>query len=266
MRSLALAALAVVLSGCFHLSSLLTVRPDGSATLRDEVTLSGFALMALQNAAEAGGDEPREMFEREAFEARAEALGEGVQLVSFEPAEDGYVAVYAVPDVRRLRYTTPDVPGDEGDGESRSMGERLDLSFAFDEADPATLRIVVPKPEADKPEAPTPDADGMVKTEEAVDPADQARMLGMLREFFADARMTVSVAVEGDVVETNAAHVDGSTVTVFDLPFAAVFEVLEDHPELMTGERPDPDAAYEMLQGAEGVRMERPGTVRVRFR
>ena len=47
MRPVLAACLLLVLSGCFQSSSVLTVRPDGTATLRDEVTLSGMALMAI---------------------------------------------------------------------------------------------------------------------------------------------------------------------------------------------------------------------------
>jgi len=260
----ALAALAVLLSGCFHITSLLTVRPDGSATLRDEVVLSGFALMALQDAAEEGGEEAKEMFAREDVETRAAALGEGVRLVSLEPADDGYVAVYAVDDVRQLRYSTPDLPSNDAEADDNSpIGDGVDLSFAFEDGDPSTLRIVVPKPERAKPDAPEPDENGMVEAEEDVDPAQQAQMMTMLRSFFGDARMTVQVAVDGDVVETNAAHVDGSTVTVFDLPFSAVFDVMDEDPELMKDA--DPEVVIARLQEVEGVRLQGPGTVRVRF-
>ena len=257
---LVLATLA--LSGCFHISSLLTVRPDGSATLRDEVTLSGFALMALEEAAAEGGEDASEMFARADFEARAERLGEGVRLVTLEAADDGYVAVYEVPDVRALRYSTPDVPS--GDGDDVPLGENVDLAFAFDRGDVSTLRIVVPKPTPDKPEPSRADDDGMVEVEDEMDPADQARMIGAMRSFFDDARMTVAVEVEGEIVETTSAHADGSTVTVFDLPFSAVFDLLEEDPSVM--EALDDTEAIARLQATEGVVIESPGTVRVRFR
>ena len=264
---LLVAALALVLSGCFQISSVLTVRPDGSATLRDEVTLSGFALMALEEAAEEGGEDPEEMFARADFEKRAAALGDGVALVSLEPSEGGYVAVYSVADVRRLRFSTPSLPSDDDDGteaDGGPLGDGVDLTFAFEEGDPATLRVVVPKPEPSKDEAPEADADGMVETEDDVDPADQARMMGMMRSFFGDARMTVQVEVEGEIVETTSAYADGSTVTLFDLPMSALFDLIEEEPELL--EADDDEAALARLRAMEGVRMEGPGTVRVRFR
>ena len=113
MRFVYALVLAVVLSGCFHIDSLLTVRPDGSATLRDEVTLSGMALMALMETE----DDEGSPFDEAAMEARAEALGEGVRVASFEPREDGYTVVFDVDDVRQLRYATPEALGEnEGEG------------------------------------------------------------------------------------------------------------------------------------------------------
>ena len=252
MRALPVLVLAVALSGCFYVDSVLTVRPDGSATLRDEVTFSGMALMALAEDEETG-EAP---FGEDDLAERAATLGEGVRLASFERREDGFVAIYDVDDVRRLRYATPEVMGDEG-GETGPDG--IDLSFAFDDGDPATLRVVVPKPE---PEKPTEPADTL-----GVDPAEQVRMLTMMRSFFADARVTVAVEVEGEIVETNASYVDGPSVTVFDIPFAAVFDVMEANPEMMDGTAPpDPAALLDQMREIEGVRLERPGTVRVRFR
>ena len=244
--------LAVVLSGCFHVDSLLTVRPDGSASLRDEVTLSGMALMALMDTDE-GEDSP---FDEEAMEDRAAALGEGVRVASFEPREDGYTVVFDVDDVRGLHYATPEALG-EGEGEAP---DGVDLAFDFEAGAPSTLRVLIPKPEPSAGKA--EDAGDAPEA----DPQEQARMLAMMRSFFTDARVTVAVEVEGEIAETNARYVDGSRVTVFDLPFAAVFDVMEANPEMMGSEPPEPAAMLDELRAIDGVRMEAPGTVRVRFR
>ena len=256
-RLLPLVALAVALSGCFQMSSVLTVRPDGSATLRDEVTLSGFALLALEEAASEEGKASGEMFDRTMFEDRAAGLGADVEVASVEAGADGYVVTYAVPDVRGLRYSPPSIPDDgEDDG---PVADNLDLSFLFEPGDPAVLRVMVPKP---RPDEGKPDADA---ADDAGDPDEAARMIGMLRSFFGDARMTVAVAVEGTIVETNAAFADGSTVTLFDLPFAAVFDVMAEDPTLASTS-PDDAAMMERLAEVEGVSLETPGTVRVAFR
>lgn len=254
MRALLLLALAVALSSCFQITSVLSVRPDGTATLRDELTLSGMGLMAL--AEEAGGDPWADLD----LEARAEALGEGVRLASFEPREDGFTATYEVDDVRQLEYTPP-----EGMGETAEIGE-VAFRFRFEEpaaGAPATLYVLVPKPDPGKP---TPPAD-TAEAEAETSPAEQAQGLAMMRGIVGDARITVAVDVEGEVVDTTADYADGNRVTLFDLPFGPFIDFLADNPELLEGQQnASPAAFYELMNEAEGIQIEEPGTIRVRFR
>ncbi|WP_412060732.1 hypothetical protein [Rubrivirga sp. IMCC45206] len=241
MRLLAL-ALALVLSGCFQLTSVLSVRADGSATLRDAVTLSGFGLLALQEADGA--------FDEAAFEDRAERLGPGVRLASVERRDDGFTVVYAVDDVRTLAYTTPDMG--EGDG----SGGPFPMTFAFAEGDPATLDIRLPKAPPGKPGDAAP-----------VDAAQQAQALTMMRSMMGEARISMAVEVEGAVEETNATYADGATVTLVDLPMGPFVDALAERPELLAADGPpDAGALAELLEDVPEVRIQAPGTVRVRFR
>ena len=253
-RVLAVALLSVVLSGCFQIRSVLTVRADGSAQLRDEVTLSGMALMALMDEDTEDDAGP---LDRSAFEDRALALGEGVTLSSFEPREDGFTAVYEVPDVEALRYSAPELPS----GDATASGdELLDVSFLFEAGDPATLRIVVPKPEPEKPS----ERDEL--DDEPTDPEEQTRMIRMMRALMDEARMTIAVEVDGEVVETNAAYADGPRVTVLDLDMGTLLDAAESDPSLMENGPATSDAFYELAERTEGLTMVRPGTIRVRFR
>ena len=245
MRLVAALLLVVVLGGCFQVASVLTVRPDGSAVLRDEVTLSGMALLALEEAREDEGP-----FSRAEMVARADALGEGVRLLSVEARDDGYTALYTVDDVRQIRYATPapDAGSDAAGG--------IALSFGFDEGDPSVLRVFVPKPPAAKPTEPAAEIDSVA----------QARALGMVRGVLSDARVTVTIEVEGDVVDTNATTVDGPRITVYDVPFDVLLDAMEKDPALGAGGSPDPAAVLSTLRAVEGLTIPAPGTIRVRFR
>ncbi len=244
MRLAAALFVAVTLSGCFQVTSVLTVRADGSAVLRDSVTLSGIALLALDESGTDG------LFSRSEMAARAETLGEGVRLSSFEMRENGYTATYAVDDVGQMAYAAPSP--DEG----TSAGEGVDLSFGFDEGDPSTLRVFVPKPPISKrTEAP-------VET----DSAAEAQAIGMVRGFLGDARITVAIEVEGQIVDTNAEAVDGSRVTLYDVPFDVLLDAMEQNPALGAGATSDPAAMFSTLRDLEGLTVPAPGTIRVRFR
>ena len=227
MRACLLLALAVSLTGCFEIASVLTVRPDGSATLRDEVTLSGMALLALREADEDGEDP----FADESLGQRAEALGPGVRLLGVERSDDGYVATYAVDDVRAIRYGPPGLPDEAGDDASPIPGAGEDIRFLFStDGGAATLRVVVPKPAPEKPE-PT---GAVASDEDLLGDEFGAEMLGMMGSFFEGARVRLAVAVDGEVEETNAAYAEGSEVTLIDLPFDAVLAFLGENPDFMT--------------------------------
>ena len=253
-----LVPLAVALSGCFHLSSVISVRPDGSATVRDSVAFSGFMAVAMAEAREAGED--ADLFDRGAAEERARALGDGVRLERFETTEAGYVAVYAAPDIRTVRYTAPDLETGSSDTTPASSDSEVDFRFLFEPGDPATLRVLVQKPTPAKRTEPSPGLGGDLPDTEAV--LDE---MGALSSMFGDARMVVSLRVEGDVVETTADYADGPDVTLFDLSFAALFENAEALAQIGQGGASS-RAAYDALDGVEGVRLQKPGTVRVRFR
>ena len=251
------ALLAVALSGCFHVSSVISVRPDGSATVRDSVAFSGFLALAMAEARESGEDPG--LFDRDQAQARARALGADVRLERFELTDAGYVAVYAAPDVRAVRYSAPDLEGGSADDDPAGSDPDVDLRFLFETGDPATLRVLVQKPPPVKREGAARDAG------EADDFSDVEDLLSGLGPTFGDARMVVSLRVEGEVVEATADYADGSEVTLFDLPFSALFENAEVLAQIGQ-DAPSSAAAYEALDGIEGVRIQKPGTVRVRFR
>ena len=243
MRPVLAACLLLVLSGCFQSSSVLTVRPDGTATLRDEVTLSGMALMAIGQS-----DDPA--FNASESEARAAAMGGGARLRSFEAREDGYTAIYDIDDVGGLTLGPP--AGSPGEA------EELSVSFDFDAGDPAVLRILVPKPAPSKPTSPA-------GSEENGEDEMGAQMLGMMRSMIGDARLTMAVEVEGEVIDSNAAARDGGHVTILDLPFMAILDAMEENPTLAESAS-SPASRMAEMNAIEGVVISTPGTTRIRFR
>lgn len=236
----ALLLAAVALAGCFDMVSTVTVRPDGSALVRDSVTFSGMDGL-LDDAMRP---------DKAALRLRAEALGEGVTLAGVATHDDGYTAVYSVRDVGALRYTLPDLDlSDDPDAETVADGP-LNLSFAFEPGRPATLRVVVPDEAAGAGDAPVTD-------EEA---AEMRQAFGLMRAMLGEAHVAVRVEVEGRVVESDAAFRDGSVVTLADF----AFEDLVDALEATGGAGPEGGLAA-FLAGHGDARVQEAGTVTVRF-
>lgn len=252
MRALLSVLLSLVLTGCFQIASTITVRPDGSATIEDRVEMSGFGGDALM-------DSEGEGIDKAALQARAKALGEGVTLVGVKEQDTGYTAIYSVADVRTLRFTSPDLDlGEDGDAKTVA-DESMDLRFEFEDGAPSTLRLVVGDPsDGDAPEA-APD------TLTEAERAEAERGLGMARALLGDARISVNVVVEGDIIETDADYAEGSAVTVYDVHFDTLFDVIEEHPELMGRDEPPTREIVALIGEREGFRVQSPGTVSVRF-
>ncbi len=256
MRVVLALLLVPALAGCFTLASTITVRPDGSGTIRDSVAVSGIGALAFQDPED---DKDGGLVDKARLQARAAALGEGVTLMGMEETESGYVALYAFPDVRALRYAAPNLPLGEDDNAKTIADEAFDLSFDFEEGDPATLRITVPDNEA-------PASDDGPAAEPTAQEREQAqRGIEMLRALLGDAHVRLALVLDGDVVETDAAVIDGSTLTFVDIVFDELLDVMEEHPELMRGDEPPTHHLQTLLAGHEGIAIQPPGVVTVRF-
>ena len=244
----ALLVVALALAGCFDVVSTVTVRPDGTALVRDSVAFTG-AMGALL-------DESMQP-DKGALWRRAAALGEGVAPVGVVETDAGYVALYAVPDVGALRYSAPDFDLSEDAGDATVAGEAFDFTFAFEPGDPATLRIVVPDDEGGA-------EDEVIRQPSAQDLAEAEQAIGFLRASLGDARVALRVEVEGSVVESDAAFRDGSVVTLAEFAFGDLLDALAASPEALTADGP-PDNVRALLSAEAGVRIQDPGTVTVRF-
>ncbi len=240
---------AVALSGCFQMASLLTVHGDGRATLVETMTLSEQALSFARADSTRGG-----LADRAMLDARAASLGPGVALVSVDETDTGYTATYGVADVNRLSFTLPRPPtGDDALPDSADT----DAPFTFALARSGrsrTLVVTVPDNAADAP----PDTS-------AADPAQQQQALAMARLLLGDARVTFRVAVHGQITGTTGSFFDDDAATLVDLQMGALFDLLAEHPELMGSASPPLTELSRLADGRDGLKIQLPGTVIVRF-
>lgn len=242
---------AVALGGCFTLQSTITVRPDGSGTVVETLALSGPAVSMAD-------DEEAPLSSEAALRARAAGLGEGVTLVSSDTSGAVRTTTYAFRDVAALRYRLPDNAGEAEHVASTAAAPPL-YTFAFEPAlgpdGAAVLRVVVP--ETDPADLAMPDSATVAQTMQG---------LSFARMLFGDARATVSLVADGETVETDAAVHDGRTTTLLDLAFGPLFDLVEQHPELATRQDPPLDEIRRLAGGREGLTVQAPGTVTIRFR
>ena len=293
-RLVPLLAVLISTTACLEYTVLLKVRPDGSGELVETTMMKGQMLeMARAMTAMEGeeGGEGDSLMAGQAEEKRAEAearaakLGPGVTLASWEPitGEDaeGDRAVFRFDDVTQLDLQPAP---DSGDGEEApATGPGESIRFRWADAGSGRRRLVAVFGEEEPPaetvaegggaddlelaaEEGAAGAEGTEGFEEMAD-AMGAGMMEMMKPFLAGMRMRVLVEVEGEVLETDAPHAEGSQVTLLDLDFD---QILADPAAWEKLSSLDSDASLAVLgpqlQGLPGVLVPAGREVAIEFR
>ena len=255
-RMLFAAALMLTCTACIHVSTLITLKPDGSGTLDQEIGMNPQALATLGAFAGSGGQQtPRfdDVFNEQKAREQAEKMG--VRFVSGSPIDTpslkGYRAKYAFDDIKALKVRMEESEAMRGG--ARASGDPFDFDFTRGPGS-STLTIRIPQDVQKPPMAQF----GGGKTDVSQPQAQQ--MLAMMRPMLAGMYVDVAVAVDGQIVRTNAPFVDGTRVTLVQLDMD---KVIND------------DAAWAKLQKATtpadmrniaGVKMPPESTVTIEFR
>lgn len=257
---------------CLENAMLLKVNPDGSGDITYRLFLSEPLLQALAAEAQAGdmaeSDARRALF-AQMIEDIGPQLGEGLHLErsAFSANARGWhglEAVYAFDAIADVRLDSIHPLGSEPDQQdtpgAASIGGRY--TFSFEPGDPATLAL---HPIPDEPFGYPYDLD-------PTGPGDWQTLLGtdLSEELFRaldGLRITIYLAVNGEVQESNASFVSARVPNVFtllDLPFDRI-AARPDAFAVVQQTGPDIAAILAAFSVPE-VRIEEPGkTVRVQF-
>jgi hypothetical protein len=260
------------LAGCFQVSTVVRVNPDGSGTVVETMLLSKKMIVQMNEmmqgfAGESGAKpEPFELFEPAKLKAQAAGMGEGVSYLSGEKTEtadySGYTATYAFKDINGLRLSQQkgESAGAAGGGKAPS----LPVLFHFSKGSPATLTIEQPgeKNPVKSTEAPVEKAEspqaarGVISEEEAK----------QLAELFMGMKMALVVEVNGSIVETNATHRDGSRITIVDFDLAKFGSSLPQMEKLKLLKGSSAADAMELMKDFPGMKMDLNDKLKVVFR
>ena len=218
------AAALFFLSGCFQVSEVMHLNPDGSGTVEETVLLSKKFFAGMNDMI--GGltgegsakPEPLDLFDPAKLKEQAGAMGEGVTYQSGKKLETadftGYTAVYAFKDINTLILSQqgPALGTPTGEGQQARM-----VSFHFTKScqnSPATLTIEQPageKPLAESPAKEAPPAATSASTGTAAD--EEAAKLVKL---FMGMKFVLAIDINGDIVSTNATYRDGNRLTLVE--------------------------------------------------
>jgi hypothetical protein len=267
LKIIVLLVLALALMGCFESIVRLRVNKDGSGTIEETVVISDafMELMKSFGGEAEGEEEEQEPIDEQELTDKAASMGEGVRYVSAEPVKtdrgSGYKAIYSFSDINDVRINqnpgenvSPPPVGGKEEGPVEEW-----LRFNFSGGRTPTLEIIYPKDVAEEMEQEE-------SAEGETDMNSNPEMMEMMRELYQDMHIRLAVEVNGEIVETNASYVDGSTITLMDIDFAKILEDEEKFKELMNANPETVEEMKELVKDNPGIKVETEESIRIRFR
>jgi hypothetical protein len=222
----AIAAAAV--SGCLQSSTIIKMKPDGSGTLEETITISAEAAgrlgaLAAMDDKDKGKGGIDDLFSEKEARGAAAKMGQGVTFVSSEkidmPDRKGLKAIYAFTDIRTLSLEemhAPNMGGDAG-GMATAAAKDPPMTFDFKQLPGGHGLLTINQPGVDK----ALNGGDARPAKDAVDPKMAAQGIEMAKAFMKGMKIDVLIQVPR-VVRTNSPYVDGGGVTLLSMDFDKV--------------------------------------------
>jgi len=266
-RAILLAFPVLFLSGCFQIEDVLHLKPDGSGTVEQTVTMSTAMINQLKQMQAGNGQpdaaaKPFELLDESKLKDQAKKMGDGVTFVSAKkistPTSEGFTAIFAFTDVSKLKLSPE--PPNMGPGVTTKTDDSKAMTFQFKKGKIAELRISNPSaPKADDPQKPK-EAEAPAKE----DPSAEA-MTAMMMQALKDMRIAVRVQAEGTITDTNGKYRDGSKVTLMDVDFNKILADPAKAKQLMKASDENSPENVKLLQSVPGVQFEAANPVIIHF-
>ena len=208
-------AVLFLLSGCFQLERVITVKKDGSGTIKETTLISVQMMQQMgQSMGSQSGGEMDESSYHDVKKLKADAvkMGTNVKYVSSKALKKdgkvGYEAIYAFDDVSKLSLETNPAGSMMSTPGMKSSDSSDNFKFIFKKGKTSELTIKLPEDEAAEAEA--------MEVEEAeVDP----KMMEMMKTMYAGMKIAVKIKFDGKIEKSNATYKDGSTITLLEMDF-----------------------------------------------
>ena len=285
MTCVLVAMLLVPCCGCVQDAVLIKLNPNGSGMLivrtlfaiRGDNPLAAFAL-SKSNEQQPADSKPGKWTEvqlkktRDKMAGLAEQLGDGVKLESQRTVTragwTGLETTFSFPDINRLRSSGASKATEASDSPGTTVKAKKSPDYVFKyvpgEVNELTITVV---PRDQKAETRTESSDAFedagLELTKSPNPADALGMT-LVRTMFQDARISMLVQINGEIVETNAKYrPKPNSFFLLDLDLGKL--VASEEFERAAAEKWGPTRmAKEKLPG---LRAELPGeTIQVRFR
>jgi hypothetical protein len=262
----------LLISGCFQVETVIRVNRDGSGTVSETMMLSKKMLSQMNAMMEAfpqeGGAKPQpfELFEPDKLKARAKEMGDGVTYLSGKKADSadfsGYTATYAFLDINALRLNQ------QGDSSSSAPGPgnapSLPVIFHFTKGNPSTLVIEQPMEKASE-KGSGESSKGAGQNNPADSPGSDNEAKELI-EMFMGMKMVLALDIDGEILESNATHRNGSRITIVEMDLATFGKSIPELEKLKELNLNSMEEAKELIKGIPGMKIDMNRSLKVVFR
>ncbi len=270
------------LVGCLQNNKVIKLNPDGSGTIEETVLISKVVIKQMEDmansmmgemAAGMGQVEQKEdkteqkqngfdIFDETKLAKEANDMGEGVSYLSGEKVSndkfEGYKAIYKFADINKLSINqNPSDKASLGQGENASMQEkkREDVTFHFTKGEPSELTIRLPNEKNEKEAKAEPSKPDTTEDVQAND--QQAEMMmEQMKMMFEGMKISMSIDVQGEIIETNATHRDGSRITLMEMDFGKLLQSPEQFRKFAQANTTFLVDAKKLLKNIPGIKVD----------
>jgi hypothetical protein len=254
---------AAICSGCIHATTLITLKPDGSGTIDQEMAMKAETLAMLRNFAQAGDkdkdkaagkDIGADLFTEE--QAKKMAADMGVTFVSGAPFKtgelEGYRAKYSFADIRTLKMKMDQQTSQMN---ASAAGSPSETPFGFDfNRGAASSVLTIRMPDQSKNQLSQLPIGGA-----GTDAKENEQAMAMMKTMLGGMYFDVSLAIDGKILKSNAPFVNGGRVTLIQMDF----DKMMANPEAFQKMQQAKDLAG--LQNVPGLKVVSTPTVTIEF-
>lgn len=260
--------LLVSFTGCFQFETKVNVNKDGSGTV-EETFLMGQEMVEMMKQFASMGDpktaKPFKLFDLKELKKNAANYGKGVTFVTAEKIKkdgmEGYKAIYKFKDINELSIDqNPDSKTPMKSFSSEDTAKKKpDLTrFSFTKGSISELNILLESnKKEDNPDTAKPD----IKPDTAASEMNEQAL-----QFIKGMKFSLSVIINGDIVETNATNREGQVLTILEMDFGKAIDNMDKLKELEKLKDADPETVKLVLKKFPGMKVELNEKVNVKFK
>lgn len=264
--------------GCVETETVIKLKPDGSGTLHETFLMSKMIKKQMKSMFESmaeglGSDTAPDpgsgfdIYKENELRDKAKQMGAGVTFVSGEPYEtdkaEGFKVVYAFDDINNLiinQNPGESMPSADDKGKKEVIKEHV--TFKFSKGKISTLAIKSPKSSGQPLKEPKQKNDSIRNIGKDI-PEEN---LDQVKQMFDGMRVAMAIEIDGELIKTNATHVEGNRIVVMDMDFGKLLQAPESFKKFARINPKTVEDAKKLVKNVPGIKVDLNEKIEIKFK